>query len=495
MLLVVVATVVVGGAWWVMPRDSGGSETRPRIETVAVDRGDIERTVAASGAVRPLITVEVGSQLSGQIAEIHADFNSTVERGQVIAVIDPQTFESRVLQATADLQVAESNIVVQRANIDRAQANLRRAELEYDRAQPLRERGTLSASEFDGALAAFESAKADLTMAEAQLRNAMATREQRAASLESAEIDLGRTQIRSPIDGVVIERAVDQGQTVAASLSSPVLFRIAQDLTAIQIEANVDEADIGNVHAGNAVAFTVDAYPDAEFAGTVEQVRLAPNELNNVVTYTVIITAANPGRRLLPGMTAIVEIVTGRTEDVLRVVNDAVRFEPPEGSELIVAVPAVAGAGPGGLRRRGFDVGQFAERLGLTDAQVEAIQADTRSLFQSMRGQFGGGRGAGGPGAGGDPDAMRERMTAVRERMRGEVAAIMRTHLSDDQFETYERLARQAAEVRQGRVWIRDEDGSIRPVDVRLGISDDSHTQLITQALDEGEQAVTRIRR
>ncbi len=192
----------------------------------------------------------------------------------------------------------------------------------------------MSIAELDTSLAAFESAKADVTMAEAQHVNALASQDQRKASLESAEIDLERTKIRSPINGVVIERAVDQGQTVAASLSSPVLFNIAQDLSEIQLEANVDEADIGNVHEGNEVTFSVDAYPDSEFSGKVNQVRLAPNEANNVVTYTVIITAGNPDLKLLPGMTAIVEITTGKSEGVLRVPNEAVRFKPAAGSEL-----------------------------------------------------------------------------------------------------------------------------------------------------------------
>ncbi len=327
-VVVVVAYVLLSGNG-----TSGNAQTQ-QIETTQLDVGDITRAVATSGAVRPLITVEVGSQLSGQLADIFVDFNSEVTAGQIIALIDDQTFESRVVQSRADLEVARSNVIVQRAGIDRAQANLRKARLEYERAEPLTQTGTLSASEFDTALAGFESAKADLTMAEAQLQNALANQEQRQASLESAEIDLERTKIRSPIDGVVIERAVDQGQTVAASFSAPVLFRIAQDLTKIQIEANVDEADIGNVVEGNDATFTVDAFPELQFAGKVEQVRLSPNETNNVVTYTVIITAENPDLKLLPGMTAVVEIVTGRVENVLRVSNAALRFKPAIGSEL-----------------------------------------------------------------------------------------------------------------------------------------------------------------
>jgi len=330
LLLLGLAILLVAAAvfyWPGISRPAGGPAKR--IETTAVDRGDIVRSVATSGSVRPLVTVEVGSQLSGQITEIYADYNTPVQKGQIIALIDVKTFATRVAQDRANLAVAESDVIVRQAAIDRAQANLRKARLVYERAEPLARQGTLSTAEFDAALAEFESAQADLTMAEAQLQNAQATLEQRKASLESSLIDLERTKIRSPIDGVVIERAVDQGQTVAASLSAPILFLIAQDLTEIQIEANVDEADIGDVREGNPVTFTVDAHPEESFSGQVDQVRLAPNELNGVVTYTVIITAANPERKLLPGMTAIVEIVTGRRTDVLRVSNNAVRFRPP----------------------------------------------------------------------------------------------------------------------------------------------------------------------
>ena len=209
------------------------------------------------------------------------------------------------------------------------------------------------------------------------LINARAALQQRQALLESAEIDLGRTKIRSPIDGVVIERAIDKGQTVAASLSSPTLFSIAQDLVDIQIEANVDEADIGNVKEGNSATFTVDAYPDAEFSGVVNQVRLAPNEQNNVVTYTVIVTARNPDLKLLPGMTAIVEIVTGKSDDVMRVANQAIRFKPAADSELAALSTSAKGSsrggppGGGGGRR---NITRHAAGLGLDEQQTRAGQ-------------------------------------------------------------------------------------------------------------------------
>ena len=479
--LVVIMVIV-----FVLMRNGGdptGSQT-PQIETSKLDVGNITRAVATSGAVRPLITVEVWSQLSGQLADIYVDFNSKVTADQVIALIDSQTFESRVLQSRADLKVARSNVIVQNANIDRAKANLRKARLEYERAEPLANKGTLSKSEFDTALASFESAKADLTMAEAQLQNALANQEQREASLESVEIDLERTKIRSPIDGVVIQRAVDKGQTVAASLSSPVLFQIAQDLREIQIEANVDEADIGNVTRGNEAAFTVDAYPELEFNGKVEQVRLSPNETNNVVTYTVIVTADNPDLKLLPGMTAIVEIVTGKSENVLRVSNDAIRFKPPVDSELAKKASQDVGSQGGGHGRGGaWDIGQLASQLGLDANRTKLIEAEVREILSAMRGQFQGASG------GGDAEQRKQR----RASMQAQVNSVFKKQLNEEQYAKYEEIQHQAGESRQGHLWIQTDDG-INPVRVRFGINDDTYTQVFSHELSEGDVAVTRMR-
>jgi len=481
--LFVIAIAAVGIFWF--GGDKNTTSAAEKIETAAIDTGDIKRTVATSGSVRPLITVEVGSQVSGQIQEIYVDFNSPVVKGQLLALIDPQSFESRVLQNRADLKVASSNVIVQQANIDRAEANLRRTKREYERAVPLAQKGTLSVSELDIALADYESAKADVTMAKAQLENALATREQRQASLESAEIDLERTKIRSPINGVVIERAVDPGQTVAASLSSPLLFNIAQDLSEIQIEANVDEADIGNVHEHNAVTFSVDAFPSMEFSGRVNQVRLAPNEANNVVTYTVIITADNPDLKLLPGMTAIVEIVTGKSENVLRVPNDAIRFKPAAGSALAEKLKTAGAAGTAQRSgpRNGPDIKQLKTELGLDDAQAEAIETEVKAVYADMRAQFE----ARGEGDGVDRNTLREQ---VRQR----VSAVFERHLTADQFRQYQQIRRLAAETRAGQIWVESADGEIQPVNVRFGISDDNFTQVISQDLKAGDLVVTRIR-
>lgn len=502
--------MVVALAYWWYDRGAGEATTT-RIDTAPLDRGDIVRTVATSGAVRALVTVEVGSQLSGQIAELYADFNSPVTKDQVIALIDPKTYETRVLQSEADLKVAEANVTVQQAGIARAEANLRRARLDYERSEPLVKKGTLPQSDLDSSLAAYDSAKADLKMAQAQLQNALANHEQRQATLESARIDLERTKIRSPIDGVVIERVVNQGQTVAASLSSPVLFRIAQDLTRIRIEANVDEADIGNVKQDNPVTFTVDAYPDEEFSGTVDQVRLAPTELQNVVTYTVIISARNPQLKLFPGMTATVEIVTGKSENILRITNEAVRFRPPQDSPLFSGIASPGGGGPsgpgggapgpggpGGGQRMDQELVRMATELQMSDDQTTAVREGIRKLFADIRSRFtSGGQENGFPSMnapqGGDADAMRERMVRMREQMGESISQVYREILTPEQYSRYLQLRRQQQETRSGQIWIQSRDGKIQAVLVRLGISDDNYTQIDNGAVKEGDRAVTRV--
>jgi HlyD family secretion protein len=318
-----------------------------RVETARVALGDVRRVVATSGAVRPLVTVEVGSQLSGQIKEVYADSGSAVHQGQEIARIDPRTFETRVREVEAAVRVAEAGAELQRAGTLRAEANLRQAEREYRRAEALRARGNTSQAVLDSALAALEAAQAGLAIARAEVANADATVQQRHAALDSARIDLDRTFIRSPINGVVIERSVEVGQTVAASLSAPKLFAIAQDLTRIEIDAQVDEADIGQVAVGQSVSFAVDAYPDRTFSGTVDQIRLAATTLQNVVTYTAVIAAANEDGRLLPGMTANVEILTAERRGVRTVPNEALRFRPRGAAAPIARLDGERAGSPG----------------------------------------------------------------------------------------------------------------------------------------------------
>lgn len=321
------AAVAVGGIVWLF-LPAGAPETRPVFQTATVTRGDIRRVVSASGQLSAVRTVSVGSQVSGQIESIAVDFNSRVKAGQPIARIDPARFLAAQRQAKAELEVARANVRMAEAEIQRAEAALAREEREMQRKQKLLSQGHISESDLDKQRLALRTAEAQLTTAKAQLATARAQVGQRKAQLEQIEVDLARTIIRSPIDGVVIERAVDPGQTVAASFQTPTLFRIAEDLTRMQVEAAIDEADIGQVAPGQPVTFSVDAWPEHTFTGRVVQIRKAPKTEQNVVTYTVIVSADNPDQKLLPGMTATVEIITGEAQGVLRVPIAARRFRP-----------------------------------------------------------------------------------------------------------------------------------------------------------------------
>lgn len=335
--LAVVAASAGGFAIW-----SGSEADGPIYRVAEVSRGDIESVVSSSGSLRPVVTVQVGSQVSGKISELLADFNSPVKAGQVIGRIDPAGFEAKVRQSQADLQVARANVSMQEASrlamqsdVAAARSNLRDAEQDFDRKKQLLARRAVSQSVVDKGLAVKEQAvarldgaQARLKMQDAQVAHARASVERSEAELRQRELDLGYTVIRSPVDGVVISRDVDVGQTVAASLQAPTLFTIAQDLSRMQVEVSVDEADIGRVAVGQDVVFTVDAFPRREYDGSVTQIRKAPTEISNVVTYTVIVGTRNPDLSLLPGMTANVSVVVGKRENVLTVRNSALRFRP-----------------------------------------------------------------------------------------------------------------------------------------------------------------------
>tara|TARA_R110002072_G_scaffold148743_8_gene296283 strand:- start:613 stop:2109 length:1497 start_codon:yes stop_codon:yes gene_type:complete len=484
--LVAVAVLALAG-WWFLGRSEGGAGP-VQIETTATTTGEVRRIVAASGAVRALVTVEVGSQLSGQLAEVLVDFNDSVEEGQVIARLDPQTYETRVREAEASRATALASLALQRATLTRVRANTRTAQLNFDRTDTLSERGNASAAALDNARATLDAALADVTVAQAQISNAQAVLAQRDATLEGARIDLERTTIRSPINGIVVDRAVDEGQTVAASLSAPVLFTIAQDLGQVQIDAQVDEADIGQIAEGQPVNFTVDAYPDMQLTGLVDQIRLSPTALNNVVTYTVVITAANPGQRLLPGMTANMDIVTGERDGVLRVSNAALRFRPSPALEgLTRPVEAASEGGPrrggeggprgggeGGGRRNPVD--RLTEQLDLTPEQAESASAVFRSAFGRIQA------------------AAQEGGGFDRSALQAEIDRGLQSVLTPEQMQRYRALAREAANTRSATVWVQEADGMLAERRVRLGISDNQHTEVVAGDLAEGDLAVTRAR-
>lgn len=364
-----VAAALVAAALGYLWLTAGDGDGAPQYRLAKVERGPLTAVVAASGTLNAVTTVQVGSQISGQIKEIHVDFNSPVKEGQVIARIDPATFELRVSQARADLEsarsavaVARSGLAAQEAELARVRVNLADAERDYERKRALVAKNYLSPAELDKARTVLEATReqakavaAQGRIGQAQVRSALAAVKQRESLLRQAEVDLERTIIRAPVDGTVILRNVDAGQTVAASLQAPVLFTIARDLRDMQVEAAIDEADVGRLRPGQAATFTVDAFPRRSFSGSIVQIRKSPVTVQNVVSYTVVISARNADLALLPGMTANVRIVVDERESVLKVPNAALRFRPPGANEARRAgarvwVPARTGPRPVELR-------------------------------------------------------------------------------------------------------------------------------------------------
>lgn len=291
---------------------AGGSDNEVQYTTASVTRGDVVESVDATGTLQAVTTVQVGTQVSGTIKALHADFNSVVKKGQVIAELEPSLFQAQVDQARASLARLQ-------ADVENAKVQINDTQVKLARARELAKQQLIAQSDLDTATTAAQQAQAALKSAEAQVQQGRAT-------LNQAVVNLEHSIIRAPIDGVVISRNVDVGQTVAASMQAPTLFVIANDLTHMQVNASVDESDIGKVKAGEPVVFTVDAYPDERFTGTVSQVRLQPMTSSNVVSYITLIDVPNPDLKLKPGMTATVTMQVARAEDALRVPNAALRF-------------------------------------------------------------------------------------------------------------------------------------------------------------------------
>jgi HlyD family secretion protein len=373
--LVIAGAVVLSAAaavyWFARDR-----QAPVKYVTAAADRGDVSEVVGATGTLQAVLTVQVGSQVSGTIQEMYVDFNTRVEKNQVIARLDPSLFEARLGQAKANLAAA-------RANADRARTTLEDARLKNERAKQLSQEQLLPQSDL-------ETAQTNFASAASQVKAADAASTQAAASVKLAEVDLDNTVIRAPISGVVISRSVDVGQTVAASLQAPTLFVIANDLSRMQVLASVDEADVGRIKTGQEVTFRVDSFPDRTFRGRVEQVRLQPTVAQNVVTYSAMISADNPGQILMPGMTATVTVVSQERDDVVRVPAAALRFRP-EGYE--------AGANrPGG--RRG-DQAEASPGAAPAAASPVALSSPAPAPGQGRGGQGGPGRGGRRRGGGG----------------------------------------------------------------------------------------------
>ncbi len=366
-LLTATATTALAGLAWYF---AFGRTAKTQYNLAAVDRGDIDSTITATGNCNAVVTVQVGSQVSGNISALYADFNTKVKQNQLVARIDPAMFQARVDQASANLESAkaavvtahatvkkaesdianaEANVATQNANVVHAQSAVNDAKTKNARSVELVKEGIIAQADADTAQATYdqavaaldaanaqvrasqaavESAKAQLEVAQTQLDAAGAVVKQGTAALQQAQLDLTHTEIRAPVDGTVVSRNMDLGQTVAASFQAPTIFLIAQDLTKMQVDTNVDESDVGPVRVGQRANFTVDAYPGVIFPGAVAQIRQAPINVQNVVTYDVVVAVNNADLKLFPGMTANVKILTGQAANALRIPAAALRFHP-----------------------------------------------------------------------------------------------------------------------------------------------------------------------
>src|SRR6267143_819060 len=332
--------------------------------TAKVEKGEIHDVVEATGTINAVITVQVGSQVSGTVAKLNVDFNSRVRKGDVVALIDPALFQGALLQTAADLENAKANLAAAKASLEKAKAAAVQAKADYDRTVALNKEGVLSQAQLDLAKANIDSANAGVNGAAASVTQAEAQVSQKTAAVTVSQTNLSYTVIRAPIDGAVVARNVDVEQTVAASLQAPTIFTIAQDLTKMWVYAKTDESDVGNIKVGKPVTFKVDAFPKDTFRGRVAQVRMNATTVQNVVTYDTIIEFANPDLKLFPGMTAYVTIPVDTVQNVVKVPNTALRYKPPMTTEEVLAT----------YRQYGIEAGEVksADPVGATTATQAA---------------------------------------------------------------------------------------------------------------------------
>jgi HlyD family secretion protein len=505
------AVVVVGsGVLWMRSQGRNGTHEQA-FRLAPISRGSIKATVSSSGTLNPLNTVKVGSQVSGIIKELYADYNTLVRRDEVVALIDPAFYEAQVEQAKAQLLMAKAqdlenqrNILAAEAAIDSAKAQLsaaaatqREAELNYQRYQRLDKKEAISKSNLDAALAKRDNAQGALEMAEAQLRTAnanlnksLAQQEgskaliaQREAALHLAEIQLCYCTIKSPIDGIVISRQVDVGQTVAASLQSPVLFTIAEDLSRMQVEADVSEADVGQIQPDQDVEFTVDAFPDKKFKAKVRQVRNAANNIQNVVTYTIVADVQNDSLLLRPGMTANVTIIVADVSDALKVPNAALRFKPPNESQTDSTKRSVP------IRERPT-FKNAVDKIGLDAAQADQFESFIKDAAVKLKAAYA------------LPEEQRD-ITQAWKNFYVEINRKLYGVLRGDQYEKFKAYIEELKatlekrksnkKLKSAKVYLLNDEGIPEARNVMAGVTDETQTQILTEELKEGDNVIVGI--
>ena len=488
-LIVLVLLLCAAGFWYWKKGDAGKEEGAWR--TTAIEKGNIRVAISATGTLSAISTVTVGSQISGQVLEVLADFNTPVKKGDILAKIDPSTYQTQIEQGSAHIASAE-------ASLRQAQAGLKNAELDYQRKAQLGQQQLVAKSDIDLARAARDQAKAQVASAQAVIT-------QQRASTQTTRLNLERTVIRSPVDGVVLTRTIEPGQTVAASLQAPELFTIAEDLSKMQILLNVDESDIGKVKTGQSVTFTADAFSDTQFNGVVEQVRLAATTTNNVVTYPVVVTVDNSSGQLLPGLTVNAEIEVSKRNDVLLVSNAALRYKPSEAIQSAMGAQQPAAQG-GGRNNSGMqeELLTFAKQLNLTQEQQQALdqavaaiqernaKRDAERQAQQPGGQQRGGRCPGmfmmGPGSGPTAAMLAQMRQRMLDRITQDYSAFRAT-LNDEQRAQWDAKITSIAGATRAPIY-KLVNGKPEAVMVRVGESDGTNTE-ITGNVKQGEQVIT----
>jgi HlyD family secretion protein len=527
-LLIVVAVGAGAGAIYVR---RGGPEVQ--VQTSPVTRGDIVDTVGATGTLQAVTTVQVGSQVSGNIQMLGADFNSIVKKGQVIARLDPSLFDAQLQQARANLNQTRANLAKAQSDLERTKVQLVDAQQKYTRSKELAAKSLLPQSDLDAAKIAVDSAQASLASQQATVAQTQAAVSQSQASVNQNQVNLDHTIITAPIDGIVTQRSVDVGQTVAASMQAPTLFIIAADLTKMQVNANIDEADVGRIRPNQHVTFHVDAYPTDNFEGTVSQIRLQPVVVSNVTTYGTVIDVPNPQLKLKPGMTANVKVEIAKRTDALRVPNAALRFRPT--AELFAALNQAVPpeATPGGGRGRsaqggggrrnpeaggtgtaGAPAGTAAPPASASQQNAMPAPGQAAAASGGRGGSRDGGRGGGGRGF--DPARMMERFKTmppdeqqqfiVRMKDRGQDTSAFEGAAARPSAPVLKPKAGAPASAQtidalfaplpvvetRGRAWVFM-NKELKPVNLRLGISDGTNTELLSTELQQSMEVVTGV--
>jgi HlyD family secretion protein len=532
------AVVAIGASALLFGGGSSAAAGKYTFETVTVDRGDVSRVVSASGAVQPREKVEVGSEVSGKITAIYVDFNDAVKKDQILAQVDPETFQNTLDQNVARLRQAEASVDNTRASISRARLALDVQQKAFERTKVLYAEGATSTQQMEQAEQAYENAVLQLQTEEVSLKSAQAGLETSRATVQDSRTRLERTKIRSPIDGVILSRQVEVGQTVQSSQSVAQFFTVAADLSQIEIEASVFESDIGGIDIGDPVVFTVDAFAGERFQGQVVQVQQLGVEQANVVMYTVVINARNPNGKLLPGMTANVEITADRVTDTMRVDFDATRFQPPKdimdalneqmerdgqgqrgpgGGQGQQGAPAAPGAqtvamgdgqrggnrggGPGGFGGPGGGQGQFLEILktaGVEDARAQKIMDEMQTEMQKAMAsmaptqQPAGGQILGGGGFGPPQSIIQQQQRQERAaKMQQTQESVFRRNLNEEEYAVVAKARTEMQAQKRVTVYKVNDAGELERHQLVIGLSDGENAQIIRGA-EEGDTFVTR---